>query len=83
MKKHKNIFYILIAVLSLINLFLLLAEIEERKKLVENIKELHCIELIIAKEGEDIDFTRRKCHYYSATGIWQKERFFKLRKNNK
>ena len=83
MSKNKNIFYILIAALSFLNLFLLIKEIETRKKIVKNIKELHCIELLVEKEKIESDVISNKCHYYSATGIWQRNKYFKLNKQKK
>lgn len=80
MSKNKNIFYVLIAALSFLNLFLLLKEIDTRKKIVKNIKELHCIELLVEKEKVDSDAISKKCHYYSATGVWQRNKYFKLNK---
>lgn len=80
MSINKNIFYFLIAALSFLNLFLLIKEIDTRKKIVKNIKELHCIELLVEKEKVDSDTIRNKCHYYSATGIWQRNKYFKLNK---
>tara|TARA_B000000557_G_C20594572_1_gene367060 strand:+ start:225 stop:485 length:261 start_codon:yes stop_codon:yes gene_type:complete len=80
MIKNKNIYYILIAALSFLNLFLLIKEIDTRKEIVKNIKELHCIELLVEKEKVDPDTIRNKCHYYSATGVWQRNRYFKLKR---
>ncbi len=83
MSKNKNIFYVLIAALSFLNLFLLLKEIDTRKKIVKNIKELHCIELLVEKEKVDSSTIRNKCHYYSVTGVWQRNKYFKLKKGNR
>jgi len=80
MIKNKNIYYILIAALSFLNLFLLIKEINTRKEIVRNIKELHCIELLVEKEKVDPDTVRNKCDYYSATGVWQRNKYFKLKK---
>lgn len=84
MNRNKNIIYFLIALFSILNLFLLTKEIEKVEKLSKNIKELHCIELAnILLEKENISSIRNKCHFYSATGKWDKRKIIKLSKEKK
>tara|TARA_B100001059_G_C17785545_1_gene556851 strand:+ start:1443 stop:1661 length:219 start_codon:yes stop_codon:yes gene_type:complete len=69
MKKNKNILYILIVILSTINLVILLKEIDKRKEILKDIKEYYCIELLSAKENISIEAIKKKCDYYSASGV--------------
>ena len=71
MERNKNIFYILIAILSMLNLIILLKEIDKRKEILEDVKEYYCIELLSSKENISIEEIRKKCDYYSATGVWR------------
>ncbi len=71
MERKKNVFYIIIATLSILNLFILLKEIEKRKVILKDVKEYYCIELISEKENISIEEIRKKCDYYSATGVWR------------
>ncbi len=71
MKTKKNVFYILIAVLSILNLVILLKEIDKRKTILEDVKEYYCIELLSDKENLSIEAIKKKCDYYSATGVWR------------
>ena len=71
MERNKNIFYILIAILSMLNLVILLKEIDKRKEILEDVKEYYCIELLSSKENISIEEIRKKCDYYSATGVWR------------
>tara|TARA_Y100000592_G_scaffold3363_1_gene4878 strand:+ start:10212 stop:10430 length:219 start_codon:yes stop_codon:yes gene_type:complete len=71
MKRNKNIFYFLIASLSLINLVILLKEIDKRKEILEDVKEYYCIELLSDKENVSTETIKKKCDYYSATGVWR------------
>ena len=71
MKRNKNIFYFLIAALSLINLVILLKEIDNRKEILKDVKEYYCIELLTDKEQLSIDEIKKKCDYYAATGVWR------------
>ena len=70
MEKKKNIFYLLIAILSSINLLLLVKEINKRKEILEDVKEYYCIELLSEKENMSLEEIKKKCDYYSATGVW-------------
>ena len=71
MERKKNIFYILIAILSMLNLVILLKEIDKRKEILEDVKEYYCIELLSDKENISIEEIKKKCDYYSATGVWR------------
>ena len=71
MERNKNIFYILIAILSMLNLVILLKEIDKRKEILEDVKEYYCIELLSDKENISIEEIKKKCDYYSATGVWR------------
>ena len=71
MERNKNIFYFLIAMLSLLNLVILLKEIDKRKEILEDVKEHYCIELLSDKEHMTLEEIRKKCDYYSATGVWR------------
>ncbi len=71
MERNKNIFYIFIAILSMLNLVILLKEIDKRKEILEDVKEYYCIELLSAKENISIEEIKKKCDYYSATGVWR------------
>lgn len=71
MKRNKNIFYIFIAILSILNLFILIKEIDKRKEILEDVKEHYCIELLSEKEQMTLEEIRKKCDYYSATGVWR------------
>ena len=71
MERNKNIFYFLIALLSLLNLAILLKEIDKRKDILKDVKEHYCIELLSSKEQMSLEEIRKKCDYYSATGVWR------------
>lgn len=71
MERNKNIFYFLIAVLSVLNLVILLKEIDNRKEILKDVKEHYCIELLSDKEKMSIEEIRKKCDYYSASGVWR------------
>ena len=71
MERNKNIFYFLIAILSLLNLVILLKEIDKRKEILKDVKEHYCIELLSDKEQMSLEEIRKKCDYYSATGVWR------------
>ncbi len=71
MERNKNIFYILITILSMLNLFILLKEIDKRKEILRDIKEYYCIEILYDRENISIEETKKKCDYYSATGVWR------------
>ena len=71
MERNKNIFYFLIAVLSVLNLVILLKEIDKRKEILKDVKEHYCIELLSDKEQMSIEEIRKKCDYYSASGVWR------------
>ena len=71
MERNKNIFYFLIAILSISNLVILLNEIENRKEILKDVKEHYCIELLSDKEQMSLDKIKKKCDYYSATGVWR------------
>ena len=71
MERNKNIFYFLIAVLSVLNLVILLKEIDNRKEILKDVKEHYCIELLSDKEQMSLGEIRKKCDYYSATGVWR------------
>ena len=70
MEKKKNIFYLLIAFLSLVNLLILFKEMNKRKEILEDVKEYYCIELLSEKENISLEEIKKKCDYYSATGVW-------------
>jgi len=70
MKRNKNIFYLLIAILSILNLVILLKEIDKRKEILKDVKEHYCIELLSDKEQMSLEEIEKKCDYYSATGVW-------------
>ena len=69
MERNKNIFYILITILSMLNLFILLKEIDKRKEILRDIKEYYCIEILYDRENISLEEIKKKCDYYSATGI--------------
>ena len=71
MERNKNIFYFLIAVLSILNLAILLKEIDNRNVILKDVKEYYCIELLSDKEKISLEEIRKKCDYYSATGVWR------------
>ena len=71
MERNKNIFYFLIAVLSVLNLAILLKEIDKRNDILRDVKEHYCIELLSDKEQMSLGEIRKKCDYYSATGVWR------------
>ena len=71
MERNKNIFYILITILSMLNLFILLKEIDKRKEILEDVKEYYCIEILYDRENISIEEVKKKCDYYSATGVWR------------
>ncbi len=71
MERNKKIFYILITILSMLNLFILLKEIDKRKEILRDIKEYYCIEILYDRENISIEETKKKCDYYSATGVWR------------
>ena len=71
MKKNKNIFYILILILSILNLVILLKEINRRKEILKDVKEYYCIELLSDRESISIEEIKKKCDYYSASGVWR------------
>ena len=71
MERNKNIFYILITILSMLNLFILLKEIDKRKEILRDIKEYYCIEILYDRENISIEEIKKKCDYYSATGVWR------------
>ena len=71
MERNKNIFYFLIAILSILNLVILLKEIDKRKEILKDVKEHYCIELLSDKEQMSIEEIRKKCDYYSASGVWR------------
>tara|TARA_B100000131_G_C17810429_1_gene489396 strand:- start:10 stop:180 length:171 start_codon:yes stop_codon:yes gene_type:complete len=55
----------------MLNLVILLKEIDKRKEILEDVKEYYCIELLSAKENISIEEIKKKCDYYSATGVWR------------
>ena len=71
MERNKNIFYFLIATLSILNLVILLKEIDKRKEILKDVKEHYCIELLSDKEQMSIEEIKKKCDYYSASGVWR------------
>tara|TARA_X000001036_G_C20386558_1_gene686906 strand:- start:9 stop:227 length:219 start_codon:yes stop_codon:yes gene_type:complete len=71
MERNKNIFYILITILSMLNLFILLKEIDKRKEILKDVKEYYCIEILYDRENISIEEVKKKCDYYSATGVWR------------
>ena len=71
METKKNVFYVLIAFLSAINLLILLNEIKEREEILKDPKEYYCIELLVDKENMSVGLAKKKCDYYSSTGIWR------------
>jgi len=71
MERNKNIFYILITILSMLNLFILLKEIDKRKEILRDIKEYYCIEILYDRENISLEEIKKKCDYYSATGVWR------------
>tara|TARA_B100001059_G_C17642430_1_gene480118 strand:+ start:670 stop:840 length:171 start_codon:yes stop_codon:yes gene_type:complete len=55
----------------MLNLFILLKEIDKRKEILRDIKEYYCIEILYDRENISIEETKKKCDYYSATGVWR------------
>lgn len=71
MERNKNIFYFLIAILSVLNLVILLKEIDNRNEILRDVKEHYCIELLSDKGEMPLEEIKKKCDYYSATGVWR------------
>jgi len=70
MNRNINVYYFLIAVLSILNLFILLREIDKRDELIFKVKEVYCIEILSKQKSLFIQDIKVKCSYYAKTGEW-------------